>query len=159
MAAQTPEDLSRLFVERASANDLDGLMELYEPGARFIGPNGGDADGEEAIRERLRDLLAMKPSIVSTDVRAVRVGDVALLSNRWQMSFGNGTRGSARIDGTSTEVARRQPDGCWRLVIDDPASAGLSSTEPLSVSTGSSDFERLTYEEDGPDPVCGGTGA
>lgn len=151
MTAHAPEDLSRLFAERASAGDLDGLIDLYEAGARFIGPNGGEADGELAIRERLSDLLAMEPSIVSTDTQSVRAGDLALLSNRWQMSFGDGGSESAGIEGTSTEVARRQHDGSWRLVIDDPASVGLRSPGPLApTSPGSPNFEQLVYEEDGP---------
>jgi enoyl-CoA hydratase/carnithine racemase/ketosteroid isomerase-like protein len=152
MVARDPENLSRLFSERASAGDLDGLMELYEAGARFIGPNGGDAEGERTIRERLSDLLAMEPNIVSTDTQSVRAGDVALLSNRWQMSFGNGGGGSsAGIEGTSTEVARRQPDGSWRLVIDDPASVGLRAPEPLaSAPPDTQDFEQLIYKEEGP---------
>jgi enoyl-CoA hydratase/carnithine racemase/ketosteroid isomerase-like protein len=152
MAARSPEDLSKLFAERASAGDLDGLLELYEPAARFIGPNGGDANGEEAIRERLAGLLAMEPSISSTDIRVMSAGDVALLSNRWRMSFGNEGGGSAGIEGTSTGVARRQSDGSWRFVIDDPASVGLRPTEPRESTTASdlSDFEQLVYEEEGP---------
>ncbi|MGC1852539.1 MAG: enoyl-CoA hydratase-related protein [Solirubrobacterales bacterium] len=152
MAARNPEDLSKLFAERASAGDLDGLLELYEPTARFVGPNGGDASGEEAIRERLAGLLAMEPSISSTDIRAVGAGDVALLSSRWRMSFGNEGGGSAGIEGTSTGVARRQSEGCWRFVIDDPASAGLGPADPLESATASelSGFEQLIYAEEGP---------
>jgi enoyl-CoA hydratase len=151
MVARDPEDLSRLFAARASAGDLDGLMELYEPGARFIGPNGGDAAGERTIRERLSELLAMEPNILSIDTQAVRAGDLALLSNRWQMSFGDGGTASAGIEGTSTEVARRQPDGNWRLVIDDPASVGLRPPEPQAPAPADSpNFEQLIYTEDGP---------
>jgi len=151
MVARAPEDLATLFAERASAGDLDGLMELYETGARFIGPNGGNADGALTIRERLSDLLAMEPNIVSTDTQSVLVGDLALLSNRWQMTFGDGDSGPASIEGTSTEVARLQPDGSWRLVIDDPASVGLRSPQPLAaVPASPPEFEQLIYEEDGP---------
>jgi enoyl-CoA hydratase len=152
MPAFNPEDLTRLFAERASAADLDGLLELYEPGARFIGPNGGDADGEEAIRERLSGLLELEPSIVSEDARVVSSGDVALLSNRWRMSFGRDDGGRAGIEGTSTEVARRQPDGSWRFVIDDPASAGIraSATAARAGARAPLEAEQLVYEEDGP---------
>lgn len=151
MAARNPEDLSELFAERASAGDLDGLLELYEPAARFLGPNGGDAAGEEAIRERLAGLLAMEPSIGSTDIRVVSAGDLALLSNRWRMSFDGELGGSAGIEGTSTKVARRQADGSWRFVIDDPASAGLGPADPLERALSEpSGFEQLIYEEEGP---------
>ncbi|HEU4393522.1 MAG TPA: enoyl-CoA hydratase-related protein [Solirubrobacterales bacterium] len=150
MQAKDPEELSQLFAERASSGDLEGLLELYEPNALLINPNG-DGDDGKTTRERLASLLAMEPSIVSTDLRVVSTGDVALLSNRWRMSFGHDDAGSAGIEGTSTEVARRQPDGSWRYAIDDPASAGLRPSEPLGEARGdASGFEQLTYEEDGP---------
>jgi ketosteroid isomerase-like protein len=34
---------------------------------------------------------------------------------------GDGQR--AELEGTSMEVARREPDGGWRYVIDDPSSS------------------------------------
>jgi enoyl-CoA hydratase len=153
MPASSPEDLNRLFVERASSADLDGLLELYEPDARFIGPNGGDADGREAIRERLSGMLSLEPTIVSEDVRVICAGDVALLSNRWRMSFGHEDRGRTGIEGTSIEVARRQTDGSWRYVIDDPASAGLRPdglAEKTVVGEDPLDSGELLYEEEGP---------
>jgi ketosteroid isomerase-like protein len=130
VAAPEPKDLNRLFAERANVGDLDGLLELYEPEARFVGPNGGDAAGGAAIRERLASLLAMRPRIVSSDVREVSAGDIALLSGNWRMSFGHDGGARAEIAGAGIEVARRQPDGSWRYVIDDPASAGLSLPDP-----------------------------
>ena len=33
VSARTPEDLTRLFVERANAGDADGLAALYAPDA------------------------------------------------------------------------------------------------------------------------------
>ena len=36
--AARPEDLSRLFVERANAGDVDGLVALYEPDAVLAFP-------------------------------------------------------------------------------------------------------------------------
>jgi enoyl-CoA hydratase len=153
MSAQNPEDLSRLFAERASAGDLDLLLQLYEPEARVLGPNGDEAGGEVAIRERLSTLLAMKPSIASTDVRVVDAGDIALISSRWSMSFGREVGERGRIEGTSTEVARRQPDGSWLYLINDPSSS--STLFPASrfedTSHGeATEPEQLVYEEDGP---------
>lgn len=38
--ALQPEDLGRLFLERASAGDVDGVVALYEPGAVLAFPPG-----------------------------------------------------------------------------------------------------------------------
>lgn len=38
--AATPEDLTRLYVERANAGDADGMADLYEPDAVVAYPVG-----------------------------------------------------------------------------------------------------------------------
>ena len=48
--AQEPEDVTRLFVERANARDAEGLAELYEPDAVMGFPPGHETVGRAAIR-------------------------------------------------------------------------------------------------------------
>jgi len=38
--ARQPEDLDRLFLERANAGDVDGVVDLYEPDAVLAFPPG-----------------------------------------------------------------------------------------------------------------------
>ena len=151
MTAKTPKELSRLFAERTSAADLEGLLELYEQGATLVGPDGGAGGGSEAIRERLEGLLSLEPRLTSSEPVILCAGDVALLSSHWRMSFGPiAGELSSEIEGTSTEVARRQTDGSWRYVIDDPSSAGLRPPRTSgSVVSDHSSFEQLIYAEDG----------
>jgi ketosteroid isomerase-like protein len=113
--AAEPEDLSRLFLERANAGDVEGLVELYEPGAVLAFPPGRLSTGSEAIRAAYEELLAGRPTFGAGDQRpAIRndTGDLALTS----------TRLAGR--GATAEVARRQPDGSWLWIIDQPAVLG-----------------------------------
>lgn len=141
MAARDPKDLGRLFAERVNRGDLEGLAALYEEGAKFIAGDGRELDGRDAIRASLGELLTLSPRITSSDGRAVRSGDLALLSSRWRMTFATGgaagrdaeagenqvsrerEQAGASLEGVSTEVARRQKDGSWLYLIDDPSSA------------------------------------
>lgn len=104
--AAEPEELGRMFVERANARDLDGLVALYEPGAVLAGRDG-PAVGQQAIRARLAEFLASAPTLTGTARPAVRHGDLALTSTGFP-------------GGATAEVARRQPDGSWLWVIDQP---------------------------------------
>jgi ketosteroid isomerase-like protein len=106
--AGRPEDLGRLFVERANDGDLEGLVELYEPAAVLAFPPGQVIAGHEAIREAYRKLLAEVPAFAGEPQPALRNGDWALTSTRLP-----GGRATA-------EVAHRQPDGSWRWLIDQP---------------------------------------
>ena len=104
-----PEDLSRLFLDRANAGDVEGLAALYEPEAVLALQTGGVAAGTDAIRRACAELLAGRPRFVAGHQRpALVAGDLALTSTRL-------------LDGGGTaEVARHQPDGTWLWVADQP---------------------------------------
>ena len=133
MSVHDPSELSSLFAERASRGDLEGLLELYEPQATLVAPDGEPVTGEEAIRRLLGNLLAAAPWITPLDARqTLRSEDIALLLTRWQMTLG-GEDGPA-MEGSSTEVARRQADGSWAYVLDRPV---IESIEAAAASPGS----------------------
>jgi len=56
-SATEPEDLTRLFVERANAGDAEGLAELYERDAVLAYPPGSRTVGREAIRAVCEQML------------------------------------------------------------------------------------------------------
>jgi ketosteroid isomerase-like protein len=122
MGASRPDQLQHMFAERANAANLDGLLELYERGATFAGPDGVPACGTDAIRESLRSLLDGSPHITPLASHMLLAGDLALISNRWRISFGGALAG-ASFEGASTEVTRRQADGSWLYAIDSPSGA------------------------------------
>jgi ketosteroid isomerase-like protein len=98
------------FLDRANAGDVEGLVALYEPGAVLAFPPGRLASGHEEIRTAYTELLAGRPRFSSAGQQPViRNGDLALTSTRLPGG------------GVTVEVARRQPDGSWRWVIDQPA--------------------------------------
>ncbi|GAA0668627.1 nuclear transport factor 2 family protein [Streptomyces samsunensis] len=109
--ATTPEDLARLFVERANAGDAEGLAELYEPDAVLAYPPGATTVGREAIRAVCARMLAHapRPFQVEEALPTVHYGDLALTSTR-----------PADHTGGRVQVARRQPDGTWLRIIDRP---------------------------------------
>ena len=115
-----PEDWPRLFTERLIAGDLDAVMELYEPGARFIARSGETLVGSDQIREPLAAMIKAKTPLHSRVIKAITAGDVAQLYTDFE---GTTTDTSGKIVETrfkAIEVLRRQPDGAWKLIIGDP---------------------------------------
>jgi ketosteroid isomerase-like protein len=107
--AEQPEDLGRLFLERANAGDVDGLVALYELDAVLAFPSGQVTKGSQAIRQVYERLLADRPTFAAGEQRpALRNGDLALTTTRLPAG------------GATVEVARRQPDGTWLWMIDQP---------------------------------------
>lgn len=108
--AMTPEDLTRLFVERSNAGDAAGVAALYERGAVMAYPAGAQTVGRDAIRELWAKVLANRPHFEAEDTLPTLVcGDLALTST------------APKDDaGARAQVARRQPDGSWLRVLDQP---------------------------------------
>jgi ketosteroid isomerase-like protein len=112
--AAQPEDLARLFVERADAQDAEGLAALYEPDAVLAFPPGETTVGRAAIRTVMEKMLTQGLTFrIEEPLPTVRNGDLALTSTR--PADGTGGR---------VQVARRQPDGTWLRVIDRPEIRG-----------------------------------
>jgi uncharacterized protein (TIGR02246 family) len=108
--AHTPEDLTRLFVERVNAEDAAGLAALYEPDAVMAYPPGEITVGRDAIRALWEQVLASAPRFEPEEPLPTLVsGDIALTSTI--------ARDGA---GVRAQVARRQGDGTWLRLLDRP---------------------------------------
>ena len=108
--AQQPEDLTRLFVERANAGDAAGIAAIYEQDAVMAYPPGSQTVGREAIRQLWEQVLAHAPHFEpETSLPTLISGDIALTA-------------TAPKDGAGAraQVARRQPDGSWLRLLDQP---------------------------------------
>jgi ketosteroid isomerase-like protein len=111
-AALDPEQLARFFVARANQGDVEGTVALYEPDAVLACPDGSIAKGAAEIRKFYAELMADRPQFAPGDQRrALRHGDLALTSSRL-------TNGAV-----TTEIARKQANGTWLWVIDQPSIA------------------------------------
>lgn len=108
--ATDPNDLGMFFVERGNAGDVDGLVALYEPDAVLAFPPGHLATGHAEIREVYEQFVAAAPVLSpGTQHPALVSGDLALTASTL-------TTGEVTV-----EIARRQSDGSWLWVVDQPA--------------------------------------
>jgi uncharacterized protein (TIGR02246 family) len=108
--AQTPEDLTRLFVKRANAGDAEGVALLYEDNAVMAYPPGSVTVGRQAIRELFEQFLAKAPRFEPEPPLPTLVNDDLALTS-------TPPRDGA---GARAQVVRRQSDGTWLRVLDQP---------------------------------------
>lgn len=124
MSANSPQAVSNLVAKRLSAGDLDGVMALYEPNACFVPQTGPALQGAAAIREGFAGFLTMKPKLTMESESVVQADDVAIVYTKWSLS-GIGPDGSPiTVSGQATDVMRRQANGTWLCVIDNPYGGG-----------------------------------
>jgi ketosteroid isomerase-like protein len=108
-----------------NGGDIDGLLALYEPVATVIPQPGSPITGHDAIREALSQFIGLGGQIDLRPSVIVESADLALVMSDWTITGGADPDGSpVELSGRSAEVHRRQDDGTWLLVIDDPWGKG-----------------------------------
>jgi len=125
--AGTPAQLMTLFAERVSCGDVDALIALYSEDAVFEPQFGVVLRGVGQIRPALAELAAMRPRIdYAGEPDVVIVDDIAVVSNTWFMTAELPDGSIYREGGVSADVLRRQRDGSWLVLIDQPRGATLT---------------------------------
>ena len=111
MGAKQPGELAKMFEKAITSGDIDAVIALYEKDAASPDQAGTVHKGVDEIRTAFIPFAQMKPDIKCDPRKVVEAGDIALIHNYWTMSGASGH---------AVEVARRQGDGSWLYVIDDP---------------------------------------
>jgi uncharacterized protein (TIGR02246 family) len=100
--------------------DIDGIMRTYEPGAVVVGQPGVPVAGRESLEAMFAGFIAARARFTFNGHEVFQAGDIAVHLTPWRMTGvapdGQPIEGS----GLSVAVLRRQPDGRWLMVIDDP---------------------------------------
>jgi uncharacterized protein (TIGR02246 family) len=120
MPAFTPADIHTLFQQAFNRSDVEALAALYEPSAVLV-VDGNEVVGRESIRKAFESLVAPRGRM-TLKTRAV-VGShlgLAVLHGGWVIESPTETGSELARRGLSTEIVRKQPDGTWLFVIDNP---------------------------------------
>jgi uncharacterized protein (TIGR02246 family) len=120
MAVTHPDQIHGTFEQAVNAKDADAVLDLYAPDAVNVELDGSLTTGRDALRASFAGLVGAIRHIEGHTRKIFVAGDIALTSSTWTAEFALPDGSVIEQQGTSTEVSRRQPDGTWRIVIDDP---------------------------------------
>ena len=115
-----PQDTVADLMSAINSGKLEAAISLYEPDAVMVVEPGKIAMGLSAIREALAGFVSLKPNLGSQTVQLVESGDVALYCARWTLTGTAPDGQKVEMGGVSSDVLRRQPDGRWLILIDNP---------------------------------------
>ena len=114
----TPEKCEYLFARYLNAGDLSSLLNLYEPQASHIAPDGTISQGSQAIRLVLDQFITMQPKLDVHLKRVVPAGaNLAILYDDWTLAALGPSSEPIDMAGKSVHIVRRQPSGEWLFVL------------------------------------------
>ena len=122
-SAEALDGVHRKFEKAFNAGDLEGLVALYEATALLIPGPGLTARGKDEIRAALQQFLTGRPAIHIETVAAFESAGVGLTHGKWTLKGTDADGKPFESGGTSAEVLRRQADGRWLYVVDNPFGA------------------------------------
>ena len=120
MPARTPAECDILVGQAISSGDIDAALSLYESDATFAPDHNNSVTGLAAIRGIMEGFIAIKPKLNVEVPLVLECGDIALLHSAWSISGTNPDGSAVNETGKGIEVVRRQADGTWKFIIDNP---------------------------------------
>jgi ketosteroid isomerase-like protein len=120
VSTESPEQVLAAIVEGINSGNLEMLLELYEPTAAFAQQPGRLAHGLAGVCESLDGFIGMQGKLHLKVTRVLEVDDLALVVGEWSFSGTAPDGEPVTLAAKNADVLRRQADGSWRFVIDNP---------------------------------------
>ncbi|WP_020669521.1 YybH family protein [Amycolatopsis nigrescens] len=114
-----PAEHVHAFVAAFNAADLTAIERGYEDGAVLV-PSPGHPVTGQVRSAATQHLLGFGLPIDARLRHSYVVGDLALIIVDWSIKGTTADGIEVDLDGTSSDVLRRDDDGRWRCAIDNP---------------------------------------
>jgi uncharacterized protein (TIGR02246 family) len=117
----TARRVDEIFQQAMNEGDLERVMSLYDDNAVFVQePGKPEIRGLDKIREIIRQFQSIKPELKVEVLQFVEADDVAFFTLKWEIK-GTSTDGEEiHMSSCDGNVVKRQKDGTWKTIIDNP---------------------------------------
>ena len=116
MIATSPEHAVELLDRAFAQGDLHAVLSFYEDAAVVITEPGKAARGTAELRSFFARAMQSGSSAKQLQTQVIEADGVALFLSRWTLHV----KGATERTFTATTVFRKQPDGGWKALIDNP---------------------------------------
>ena len=103
------------------AAEIARVMDSYEPGATVVFEPDAPINDAAILEQMFSGMAALNPVFEYPAGHEVIVsGDIAVHISPWSMTAKSPDGQAIAQSGLSVAVLRKQPDGGWKMVIDNP---------------------------------------
>lgn len=108
--------------------DIDAVMQTYEPNQSIAFEPGQPVSDSALSRKLFQEFQSLSPKFSYSGHEVIVEGDIAVHVAPWKMTGTAPDGKPVTGEGLSIAVLRRQPDGSWKMVIDNPHGSRLLTT-------------------------------
>lgn len=123
------EETVSLMDEAFNRGDLEAVLQFYDDEAAVVLEPRRTVKGKAALRAAFEAVFALQGIARQIKTHVIESGDTALFISRWNFSGKTPDGTSFSREAVATSVFRRQPDGGWRCVIDNPYGPAVLDSE------------------------------
>lgn len=127
MEQTNPLDTIKNLIEAINKRDVNSALSFYEPDAVLVGQTGDIAKGRDAIRVAIEGFISLKPVLKGETHKLFQVGEIALYVSKWSLVGTSPDNKRIEMNGISSDILRRQTDGQWLVVVDNPWGTSIIS--------------------------------
>ena len=109
--------------------DIEGVMASYESKATVVFEPGKPVSDPAVLRDMFKGAFTLNPKFSYSGHEVFVVNDIAVHIAPWTMRGKTPDGADIEQKGLSIAVRRRQPDGKWLMVIDNPHGQYLMGKE------------------------------
>lgn len=106
--------------EAFNRGDIEAVLNFYDDEAVVVLEPGRVVRGKAALRAAFESIFSLQGVARQIKTHVIETGDIALFISRWNFSGKTPDGAAFSRESIATSVFRRQPDGGWRCVIDNP---------------------------------------
>lgn len=107
------------------AGDIEGVMNSYEDGATVVFEPEKPVSDVNVLTQMFEGAFTMKPQFDYSGHEVFVSGDIAVHFAPWTMSATAPDGEAVTQTGLSVAILRKQSDGSWKMVIDNPHGQNL----------------------------------
>ena len=113
------------MTEALHDGNIDGVMSSYEPGAAVMFEPGKSITDPAVLTRMFQGAFTLNPRFTYSGHEVFVAGDIAVHFAPWTMKGTTPDGQPAEQNGLSVAVLRKQADGNWLMVIDNPHGGAL----------------------------------
>lgn len=120
LAPAGPEHVVELMDRAFNERDAEALLSFYEEGAIVVAEPSRTICGKTELRVFFESVMRSGTSAKQLKTRVIEADGIALFLSRWTLTSNEVNIGVEARTFVATTVFRKQPDGSWKALIDNP---------------------------------------